>query len=209
MRQKLLAILALALAGTGALHAQQRHGTRHAANPPSRIVLNTHAFAMPGFSINGPDLDTPIDISMGPGIGAQVGYALSPRYMLYAGADLGRLGAAPEDDASHWSLTMLELGGRMSFPKAASRLTPYITAAVGTRAVSAQVLDFGDVKIHGMTVSGGGGITYLLAPNIALNGAAVVSIGKLGHYEGPDGKFHDSVDNSTSTRLQFGLDWRP
>ena len=209
MRQTVFAILALAVAGPGALHAQQHVGVRHAGHPPSRVVLNAHAFASPGFSISGPDLDTPIDISMGPGVGVQVGYALSPRYMLYAGADLGRLGAAPEDDASHWSLTMLELGGRMSFPKAASRLTPYVTAAVGTRAVSAQVVDFGDVKIHGMTVSGGGGVTYLLAPNIALNGAAVVSIGKLGHYEGPDGKFHDSVDNTTSTRLQFGLDWRP
>ena len=209
MRQTVFAILALAAAGAGPLHAQQHVGARHAVHPPSRVVINAHAFAMPGFSISGADLDTPIDISMGPGVGAQVGYAFSPRYMLYAGGDLGRLGAAPEDDASHWSLTMLEVGGRMSFPKPASRLTPYITAAVGTRAVSAQILDFGDVKIHGMTVSGGGGITYLIGPNIALNGAAVVSIGKLGHYEGPDGKFHDTVDNSTSTRLQLGLDWRP
>ena len=48
----------------------------------------------------------------------------------------------------------------MSFPSPRNRMTPYITAAVGTRALAAKIEDFGDVKLHGMAVSGGGGITY-------------------------------------------------
>ncbi len=75
---------------------------------------------------------------MGPGIGAQIGYAFSPRFLVYAGADLGRLGAAPEDGSGHWGLGILEVGGRMSFPTAKSRVVPYVTAAVGTRAIAAR-----------------------------------------------------------------------
>jgi hypothetical protein len=208
MRQIILAILALATAGAAPVHAQQ-HGSMPPAKAPRGLVLNAHAFAMPGFSIDGPDVDTPIDISSGPGAGAQVGYAFSPRYMIYAGADLGRLGAAAEDGGGHWGLGMLELGGRMSFPKAASRLTPYVTGAVGLRGLGAKVADFGTVKLHGMALSGGGGITYALSPNTSLNAAAVVTMGKFGHYEDPGQSFDVNVNNTLSTRLQFGLDWRP
>ena len=164
---------------------------------------------MPGFSINGPDVDEPINVSMGPGMGAQIGYAFSPRYSVYAGLDLARLGAAAEDGGGHWGLGMLELGGRMSFPSQRSRVTPYITAAVGTRALAAKIEDFGDVKLHGMAVSGGGGITYQVSPTVALNAGAVLSLGKFGSYEEPDGKFDVNVNNTLSTRLRFGLDWRP
>ncbi len=34
-------------------------------------------------------------------------------------------------------------------------------------------------------------------------------MGKFGNYEEPDGKFDINVDNTLSTRLRFGLDWRP
>jgi hypothetical protein len=202
-----LALLALA-AATGTAHAQ--HSTsRHAVRAPSGVVLNAHLSAMPGFSIGGPDFDTPSELGMGPGVGAQIGYALDPRFMIYAGADLGRLGAAPEDPTNHWSFTMLEVGGRMSFPTARSRVTPYVTASVGTRSVKATMTDFGDVKMHGMALSGGGGITYQVAPAVAINAAALVSIGKFSHYQDPEIAGSPDLNSSTSARLQFGLDWRP
>ena len=53
--------------------------------PTSRLVLNVHAFAMPGFSVKGPDLAGAIETSMGPGIGAQVGYAFDGGVMLSMG----------------------------------------------------------------------------------------------------------------------------
>jgi hypothetical protein len=34
-------------------------------------------------------------------------------------------------------------------------------------------------------------------------------MGKLGDDEDPEGKFDIDVDNTVSTRLRFGLDWRP
>lgn len=208
MRQLTVAMFLLAaLAGTAQAQRPGRSTRGHAG--PAGLVLNVHAVTMPGFSIGGPDFDAPFEMSMGPGVGAQIGYAFGPRYMLYAGADLARLGAAAADLAGHWGFGMIELGGRVSFPRAASRVTPYLTAAVGTRGLGARFADFGDVKFHGMALSGGGGITYVVSPSVALNGAAVVSLGKFGSYEDPTGKFDANVNSTTSARLQLGLDWRP
>lgn len=202
-----LALFALAVAA-GKAHAQHA-ASRHAVRAPSGVVLNAHLSAMPGFSIGGPDFDTPSDLGMGPGVGAQIGYAIDPRFMIYAGADLGRLGAAAEDPTNHWSFTMLEVGGRMSFPKAKSKVTPYVTAAIGTRSVKAFMTDFGNVKMNGMALSGGGGITYQVAPAVALNAAALLSVGTYSHYEDPEITGSPDLNRTTSARLQVGLDWRP
>ena len=202
-----LALFALA-AAAGTAHAQHA-ASRHAVQAPSGVVLNAHLSAMPGFSIGGPDFDTPTEVGLGPAIGAQIGYAIDPRFLIYAGADLGRLGAAAEDPTNHWSFTMLEVGGRMSFPRARSRVTPYVTASVGTRSVKATMTDFGDVKMHGMALSGGGGITYQVAPAVAINAAALVSVGKYSHYQDPEITGSPNLNSTTSTRVQFGLDWRP
>jgi hypothetical protein len=202
-----LTLLALA-AATGTAHAQHAI-SRRPARAPSGIVLNAHLSAMPGFSIGGRDFDTPSNLGMGPGVGAQVGYAIDPRFMVYAGAELGRLGAAAEDPTNHWSFTMLEVGGRASFPKAGRKVTPYVTASVGTRAVKANMTDFGNVRMNGMALSGGGGITYQVAPAVAINAAALVSVGKYSHYEDPEVTGSPDLNSTTSARLQFGLDWRP
>ena len=202
-----LTLLALG-AATGTAQAQ-RAVTRHAVRAPSGLVINAHLSAMPGFSIGGPDFDSPSDLGMGPGVGAQIGYAIDPRFMIYAGADLGRLGAAAAAPTNHWSFTMLEVGGRMSFPRAKSRMTPYVTASVGTRAVKATMADFGNVRMNGMALSAGGGMTYQIAPAVALNAAALVSVGKYSHYEDPEVTGSPDLNSTTSTRLQLGLDWRP
>ena len=117
-----LTLLVLA-AATGTANAQ-RAISRQSVRAPSGLVLNAHLSAMPGFSIGGRDFDTPSDLGTGPGVGAQIGYAIDPRFLIYAGADLGRLGAAAEDPTNHWSFTMLEVGGRMSFPSAKRKVTP-------------------------------------------------------------------------------------
>jgi hypothetical protein len=202
-------LLLAAIAGTRTAQAQALGRAHRGTVAPAGLTINVHAVAMPGFTIDGPDADPPVNVSMGPGVGAQVGYAFSPRLMVYAGADLGRLGAAPEDGGGHWGLGILELGGRLSFPSARRPLTPYLTAAIGTRGLAARIADFGEVKLHGMALSGGAGLTYAVSPTVALDGSVVLSMGKFGKYEEPAGKFDVNVDNTLSTRLRFGLDWRP
>jgi hypothetical protein len=202
-----LTLLALA-AATGSAHAQ-RVVSRRPVRAPSGVVINAHLSAMPGFSIGGRDFDTPSELGLGPGVGAQIGYAIDPRVLVYAGAELGRLGAAAEDPTNHWSFTMLEVGGRASFPRARSKVTPYVTASIGTRAVKATMTDFGTVRMNGMALTGGGGMTYQIAPAVAINAAALISVGKYSHYEDPEVTGSPDLNSTTSTRLQLGLDWRP
>jgi hypothetical protein len=196
----------VAISGTAA--AQARPSARQPSPSPTGLVLNVHAFAMPGYSIEGRDIAGSVKTSMGPGIGAQIGYAITPQYMVYASVDLARLGAGPEQ-TGHWGLGMIEVGGRMSFPSANRRLMPYVAASVGGRGMAAEVEDAGDVSFGGMVVSAGGGLAYALSPALALDGGVMVSLGKFGSYEDPIFEGDLEVDNTMTTRLRFGLNWRP
>jgi hypothetical protein len=202
MRQMTLVILALtATAGTASAQA-------HRDPSPTGLVLNVHAFAAPGFSIEGPDIAGAIKTSLGPGVGAQVGYAFGPRYMVFASLDIARLGAGA-DQTGHWGFGMLELGGRMSFPSSNRRLMPYVAAAVGGRGLGAEVENAGDVKFDGLAFSAGGGLTYALSPALALDGGVMLSMGKFGDYEAPFQEGDLSVDNTLTSRIRVGLNWRP
>ena len=56
-------------------------------------MLNVHTYTTPGFGIKGNDLAGEISTSLGPGVGARIGWGITPRYMVFAGADIARLGA--------------------------------------------------------------------------------------------------------------------
>jgi hypothetical protein len=58
-------------------------------------------------------------------------------------------------------------------------------------------------------VGGGGGLTYALSRSLALDGGVMLSLGKFGDYEDPFQKGDLSVDNTLTTRIRFGLNWRP
>ncbi len=198
MRQMILVILTLATVTSTSV-----------AQAPNGFMVNVHAFATPGFSIKGPDIAGAIKTSLGPGIGAQVGYAFNDRYMVFANFDIARVGATA-GQTGHWGFGMLELGGRMSFPTANRRLSPYVAAAVGGRGLGAEVEGTGeDITFDGIAFSGGGGLTYALSPSLALDGGVMMSLGKLGNYEDPFQQGDLSVDNTLTTRIRFGLNWRP
>ena len=209
MRRLVLLALVLALtAGTSTVQAQHRKSSRQSDSAPTGLMLNLHAFAMPGFSISGADIAGAIQTSMGPGLGAQVGYAITPQFLIFAGADIARLGAGG-NTTGHWGLGMLELGGRMSFPTANGRVSPYVTASFGTRGIGAKLGNAGDISFDGLALSGGAGLTYMLSQSLALDGGATLSLGKLGNYEDPLQKLDLNVGNTVTTRVRFGLNWYP
>jgi hypothetical protein len=209
MRHLTLAMLALA-AAAGTASAQTRgRPARDLTPPPSGLLLNVHAFAMPGFSIKGQDIAGAIKTSMGPGIGAQIGYVFASHFMVFADVDIARLGAAG-DQTGHWGLGFIELGGRVCFPTANQRITPYVAASFGGRGLGAEAEGLGgDVTFGGIAVSGGGGLTYALSRSLALDGGVMLSLGKFGDYEDPFQKGDLTVDNTLTTRIRFGLNWRP
>jgi hypothetical protein len=205
MRQMMLVIFGLATV-SGTAVAQTHRGSGRDLDPsPTGLMLNVHAFATPGFSIKGRDIAGAVETSMGPGLGAQIGYALTPRYMVFANIDIARLGASG-DQTGHWGLGILELGARVNFPSANHRLMPYVAAAVGGRGLGAEVEGTGgDVTFDGIALSGGGGLTYALSRSLALDGGVMLSLGKFGDYEDPFQEGDLSVDNTLTTRIRFGL----
>jgi len=208
MRRLVLLILMLATTGATIAQAQRRGHSRQSDSAPTGLMLNLHAFAMPGFSITGADIAGSIQTSMGPGLGAQIGYAITPQFLIFAGADIARLGAGG-NTTGHWGLGMLELGGRMSFPTANGRVSPYVTASFGTRGIGAKLGNAGDISFDGLALSGGAGLTYMLSRSLALDGGATFSLGKLGNYEDPLQKLDLNVGNTVTTRVRFGLNWYP
>lgn len=208
MRRLVLLTLMLATTGATLAQAQRRGPSRRGDSAPTGLMLNLHAFAMPGFSITGADIAGAIQTSMGPGLGAQIGYAITPQFLVFAGADIARLGAGG-NTTGHWGLGMLELGGRMNFPTANRRVSPYVTASFGTRGIGAKLGNAGDISFDGLALSGGAGLTYMLSQSLALDGGATLSLGKLGNYEDPLQKLDLNVGNTVTTRVRFGLNWYP
>jgi hypothetical protein len=204
-----LALLAVALAAPITAAHGQRAG-RGQATPaaPAGLMLNVHTYTTPGFGIKGNDLAGEISTSLGPGVGARIGWGITPRYMVFAGADIARLGAGNGLDGN-WGFALMELGGRMSFPSARSVLTPYVTASVGWRAIAAEVDDAGDVSFDGLTLGAGGGLQYQLSPAVALDGNLSFGYGKFGSYEDPIQTADLDVDNTLVTQVRLGANWYP
>lgn len=204
-----LALLAVAIAAPISA-AQAQRGSHGRATPVAStgLMLNVHAFTTPGFGIKGNDLAGEISTSLGPGVGARIGYGITPRYMVYAGADIARLGAGNGLEG-HWGFGLFEVGGRMSFPSARSILTPYITASVGWRGIAAEVGNAGDVSFDGMTFGAGGGLQYQVSPQLALDGNLTFGYGKFGSYEDPIQTADLDVDNTLTTQVRVGVNWYP
>jgi outer membrane protein with beta-barrel domain len=205
---KLVLLVAALAAPLTAAHAQRGKHRHDIPAAPTGLMLNVHTFTTPGFGIKGDDVAGEISTSMGPGVGARVGWSITPRYMVFAGADIARLGAGDGLDG-HWGFGLLELGGRMSFPSANSALTPYVTASVGWRGIGAEVDNAGDVSFDGMMVGAGGGLQYQVSPQLALDGNLSFGYGKFGSYEDPLQTADLDVDNTLTTQVRLGVNWYP
>jgi Outer membrane protein beta-barrel domain len=204
-----LTLLAVALAAPiTAAHAQRGAHGQPKPVAPAGLMLNVHTYAMPGFGIKGDDVAGEISTSSGPGVGARIGWGITPQWMVFVGADIARLGAGNGLDG-HWGFGLIELGGRMSFPSAKSALTPYVTASVGYRGIGAEVDNAGDVSFDGMTLGAGGGLQYQLSPTLALDGNLSFGYGKFGSYEDPIQTADLDVDNTLTTQVRLGVNFYP
>jgi Outer membrane protein beta-barrel domain len=204
-----IALIALALAAPiTAAHAQRGGQGREGPVAPTGLMLNIHAFTTPRFGIKGPDVAGEISTSMGPGLGARIGWGITPRYMVFVGADIARLGAGNGLEG-HWGFGLIEIGGRLSFPSAQRALTPYVTAAFGWRGIGAEVEDEGDVSFDGLSLSAGGGLQYQLSQALALDGNVSLGYGKFGDYEDPFQTADLNVDNTLTAQVRLGVNWYP
>ena len=92
---------------------------------------------------------------------------------------------------------------------------PYLGAWVGRRRLSTTIDDFdtgaqADFSLSGLAVGAGGGVQYFVSPKLALDGGLSVGVGKMGNIKVAGEKRNPpALDNTTTTRLQFGANWYP
>jgi hypothetical protein len=76
-------------------------------------------------------------------------------------------------------------------------------------------LDFDDgteasLSASGLVVGATGGMQYFVSPTLALDGGLSVGVGKMGNVKvAGQRQAVPDLNNTTTTRLQFGANWYP
>jgi hypothetical protein len=219
------AAVSVAMAGlilVPAAGAQSTSGaSKSAAKAPSakqrtnKWVFGAHTLATPGVSITGPDLEEwPVSTTMGGGLGIMAGYELNRAVTAFASLDLARQNSGVNWMQGSFGLVHAELGVRANLTQSNPQSVPYLMAAVGRRALGARITDLDEDEVYDLSFSGtmfsfGGGLQYLLAPKLALDGGVELGLGTFDHYDS-DGDIGSLQANaSTSIRVRAGVVWRP
>jgi hypothetical protein len=221
----------IAMALTGAISlvqpataSAQRTARRLTAAPDARrhsaadrtmgVMFGAYTLASPGISITGEDMQREFNTNFGPGAGLMVGYGFNPTFSAYAALDLAKQGSGIDGITGSFGLAHFEAGVRANVPTNSPNTVPYVSAAIGARAVGARVEDFEwgeeyDLSFSGTMFALGGGVQHFISHNLALDGGVTLGLGKMGHLDDDGEKETLSVNNSTSIRMRFGLTWRP
>ena len=205
-----------------ALHAQRTTTvSKPAAKAPAvkeranKWVFGAHTIATPGVSITGPDFEEwPFSTTMGGGLGIMAGYELNRAVTAFASFDVAKQNSGVSWMEGSFGLVHAELGVRAKLSQANAQSTPYLTAAIGKRAIGARITDFDEDEVYDVAFSGtmlsfGGGLQYLLSPKLSLDGGVELGLGTFDHYD-VDGDIGSvSANGSTSIRVRAGFVWRP
>ena len=195
----------------GAAHKEATRSAEPSGH--SGFMLGAYALTAPGVTIEGTgDTDGKVETNFGAGAGIQVGYAFSPRFMLFSDLDVAKQGSTMDGAEGSFGLVHFDIGGRMSFPTTGQQLVPYVMAAIGGRAVGATVddgIDSYKMSISGASFSAGGGMQYFLSPKLALDGGVSLGFGKFDKQKIRGHKEDLEVNNSLSTRVKMGVNWYP
>jgi len=176
------------------------------------LMLGISAVAAPGVTVKGEDIDGEISTKLGGGLGLQIGYGFSQGIMAFASLDLAKQPSGMDDVTGSFGLATFSVGARYTIPMQSARVSPYVLAAVGARALGAEIEAEGertDVSLSGATFDVGGGLQLPLRPNLALDTEVRVGLGKFGKFKQDDESTDIDVDNTMSPRLRVGLSWYP
>jgi hypothetical protein len=179
------------------------------------FMVAGHTLFATGVTIGGPGVREQISTASGEGVGLQIGYGFTKQLMAYASADVSKQKSEYARFNGTMGLTRLELGGRMSFPKPGSRSVPYVSAHVGTHALSGHSDDGGlsvTLRLTGKEIGAGGGLLYAVSPKIALDAGLVADYGKFSQLQlsgDVNGGNPVNANNSSKFRLKVGFNWHP
>ena len=207
-----LPTLALLLAIGATAQGQRPSGA--APNERTKgLMLGAHLIASQGVTLGGGVFERSYRTSSGGGGGLMLGYGFNRILSSYVSFDLARQKPKEGDPIrGSFGFGHLEIGARANLALGLRNSVPYVSASVGRRGLGARVVDDGDeadVTIQGRVVGVGVGIEHFLSPTISLDGGVQVGFGKLNHVSMAGRELTLPMDRTTSTRLRFGVTWRP
>ncbi|HKG33658.1 MAG TPA: hypothetical protein VKB22_07995 [Gemmatimonadales bacterium] len=210
MQRFILSVLAASFCLTGFAQAQRPHPV---VPTSARWVINGHSTMALGTSVS--DAFNEVKTSSGLGAGVEVGYRVTPRLLAYAGLEIAKQPVDAVELEGDYGLTHLEAGARLSFPRAGSKIMPYVGLWVGRRSLSTTLENFdtgaiADFSLSGMAAGASGGVQLFLSPKLALDGGLSIGVGKMGNVK-VDGEKQvtQGLGSTTTTRLRFGANWYP
>jgi len=210
MQRFILSVLAASFCVAGFAQAQRPHPV---VPTSARWVINGHSTMALGTSVT--DAFNEVKTSSGLGAGVEVGYRVTPRFLAYAGLEIAKQPVDAAELEGDFGLSHLEAGARLSFPRAGSKIMPYVGAWVGRRSLTTTLDDFdtgasSDFSLSGFAAGASGGVQLFLSPKLALDGGLSIGVGKMGNVK-LDGQKQTTqgLESTTTTRLRFGANWYP
>jgi hypothetical protein len=201
--------------------AQRTSSTTKAAKAPTvkertnKWVFGAHTIATPGVSITGPDFEEwPFSTTMGGGLGIMAGYEVNRTVTMFASLDVAKQNSGVSWMQGSFGLVHAEFGIRANLTQTDAQSKPYLTAAIGKRAIGARITDFDEDDVYDLAFSGtmlsfGGGLQYFLSPKLSLDGGVELGLGTFDHYDSDGDIGSISANASTSIRVRAGVVWRP
>ena len=177
------------------------------------FLIGASAVVAPGLTVKGEDIEGEIKTKLGGGGGVQLGYEFSRGITAFGTFDLAVQQSDVEDVEGDFALVLIELGARYAFPLGSARVSPYVLAAFGQRALGATIEDQTgaetELALTGGFVDVGGGVQLPISRKLSFEGEVRVGFGKFGEVEIDDEKTDIDTDNTVSPRLRIGLSYYP
>lgn len=149
----------------------------------------------------------------GGGLGIEAGYGFSRLFTLFLSIDGATMNAGNfpgdnNDEDEEFGLGFVELGGQFNFRTGKPAAIPYAEAALTAQAAIFDPDQGGDITFTGGGISLGGGLKYFVSKTLALDLGLAFTFGNFDEVE-IGNETIDIDQNSTTTRLNFGLSWFP
>jgi hypothetical protein len=213
-----MATLALAtITWSHALHGQPTRPTSRSSDRGDRttgFMVGVHTIAAPGVAISGEDVRDDFHTTLGGGAGAMLGYGFTPMLSGYVSVDVAKQGSGMSDLQGSFGLVHFEIGARVNVPIAKPRMLPFVSVAVGRRALGAHITDDANEEEYDAAFSGGmlalgGGVQYFASPSTTFETALELGTGSFGTLDIDGDRESVNVGRSSSIRLRAGIVWRP
>jgi hypothetical protein len=205
-------IIAWAMIATGTVTVSSVSEAQSASGARG-LVLGVYSVGAQGVSIDNDASAFRFATGSGTGGGVMIGYGMNRNLTAFVSLDVAKQRSTVEDFDGTFALVHGEVGIRASLAGRAST-APYISAAVGARALGAKVTEPGLDDAYGLSLTGnlwsvGGGIEHAFTPNTALDAGVSVGFGAFDKVNADGEEFPIQVNSTRSIRVRVGLTWRP